>query len=1025
MVDLVSIGVSGLSAYQRALATTGNNIANLQTEGYVRQRSSLQPAGQDNLSRISLGNGVRYAAVERMYDQFAEENLQRASSDLKGEEALLTQLQSLQDALGSSNAGLHGALQEFFNAARALEAAPASSGTRAGFLAAAEGVASRMRNLGTTAETLERNTRTEIEGGVAQLNSYLSEIAQLNKELLKRSSDAEQPMQLLDRRDAVLKKISESIGVTVQLSNGGAAKIYAGDSAAGVALVDNGTVHSVTAQFDKVDFGRVQFVLDAGSNPTLLPNVRNGTLGGLLTFRSQGLGQSADRLDAIALAFGRSVNQLFRDGLDSLGRPGRDLFYVGPRFSTDGSANAGTARLGVSVVDPAAVQTHAFDMRFDAGSSLWTVRDTSTGIEATGANDIVLAGVRFSVQGFPKNGDTFRITPESRPASSFETLIKEPAEVVTAARVASTASANNISTAVGAITITPNRPANVFRRIDELLPRTSGPPYVETLVSATSKPSAVIPAGYGNIRLTSGASSGEIAVFTRDGRQISGPALTTSAAASLVSTGNGFFAGAKYSAAYLNSTGADAYLDHGFVNGMYAEAAAQTDVDGKITRSPASILSEPIDLTSFPANSTNKIRVNGITVTVNNDADTKGTVATAADLPVTANDGDRYVVATTGKLWERSGGSWTEGAVKTISMTTIAAAINAARASTGVVTDVVGDRLQFTTLNQISSAAPAIATGAYVTINGVRIDFTSADEATTTNPLQKFVDKINDANIGVSASLSGLNLVLTNSSGQTGKPFTIGENSIDLAQGEVFDDSPIALDFDTSGSSESIQKFGLRRGFAMKDPLAEDLLVFGVKDTGGLPASLSLAGTFDKLDIPRALQSDQREYLLRFDGDQGFTITDVATNTEVGGGSLDLASRQLSFGNWTLSFNGVPEGGDTFVVRPTEDPLGDNRVASALGDLQNRKDLLASDQTLQQEYESLVNQIGAQTVQAEIGKNAQKVVYDHANEARERVSGVNLDEELSDLLRYQQAYQANAQVIQTANRLFDALIQRL
>ena len=50
MVDLVSIGVSGLGAYQRALATTSNNIANLQTEGYVRQRAVLESAGQDNLS---------------------------------------------------------------------------------------------------------------------------------------------------------------------------------------------------------------------------------------------------------------------------------------------------------------------------------------------------------------------------------------------------------------------------------------------------------------------------------------------------------------------------------------------------------------------------------------------------------------------------------------------------------------------------------------------------------------------------------------------------------------------------------------------------------------------------------------------------------------------------------------------------------------------------------------------------------------------------------------------------------------
>ncbi len=58
-------------------------------------------------------------------------------------------------------------------------------------------------------------------------------------------------------------------------------------------------------------------------------------------------------------------------------------------------------------------------------------------------------------------------------------------------------------------------------------------------------------------------------------------------------------------------------------------------------------------------------------------------------------------------------------------------------------------------------------------------------------------------------------------------------------------------------------------------------------------------------------------------------------------------------------------------------------------------------------------------------RDAQKVVFDQAQESRDRTSGVNLDEELSDLLRYQQAYQANAQVIQTASRLFDALMQRL
>ena len=100
MTDLIGIGVSGLSAYQRALATTSNNVANLQTEGYVRQRAVLASSGQDGGSKISIGTGVRFAEVQRLYDRFAEENLQRAGSMLEAEAGLLKELQALQDAIG-------------------------------------------------------------------------------------------------------------------------------------------------------------------------------------------------------------------------------------------------------------------------------------------------------------------------------------------------------------------------------------------------------------------------------------------------------------------------------------------------------------------------------------------------------------------------------------------------------------------------------------------------------------------------------------------------------------------------------------------------------------------------------------------------------------------------------------------------------------------------------------------------------------------------------------------------------------
>jgi flagellar hook-associated protein 1 FlgK len=145
----------------------------------------------------------------------------------------------------------------------------------------------------------------------------------------------------------------------------------------------------------------------------------------------------------------------------------------------------------------------------------------------------------------------------------------------------------------------------------------------------------------------------------------------------------------------------------------------------------------------------------------------------------------------------------------------------------------------------------------------------------------------------------------------------------------------------------------------------------------------------------------------------------------VSSGVFDTNTRTVQYANWSVTLQTLPSDGDSFTILKNDDASGDNRVISLIANLQYDRSLLPSNQTVQQEYEDLVNKIGVQTVQAEIGRDAQKVVFDQAQDSRDRVSGVNLDEELADLLRYQQAYQANAQVIQTASRLFDTLMQRL
>ncbi len=1066
MVDLVAVGVSGLAAYQRALATTGNNIANLQTDGYVRQRSSIESAAQDNTARISLGSGVRFAAVERLYDRYLEENLQRAGGDLKSQQALLGELQQLQDALGSSEAGLHGAFQKFFDSARALEASPASTGARAGFLAAAEGVAARFRGLAGTAERLEQSTRDQIGATVGEINQELAELATLNAQIIKRASASEQPMQLLDRRDALLKDLAERIGITVNLSQSGAATVYAGDSASGAALVENNFARTLSASFDPIDFGKVQFVLDAQSRPVVLPTVTSGTLGGLVNFRGQGLGPSADKLDALALAFGTSVNDIQNVGLDAQGRPGRDLFYIGPDYVVEGRANAGSGRLGVEVIDPSLNMPRRYEARFNGAEGVWTVRDPRSGLSASGATSVELAGLRFNFEGTARDGDTFRITPDSRPAATLKVLIREPSEVASASKISAFGAISNLGAASADVQLAELRQAEAFRSLQDTLPKTSGPPYRDTLLSATTRPIAVIEAGTQNVTLRAGGSSGELAVFTRDGRQLSGPVI--SSPQSLVTTTNGFYNGAVFSSTYRGQVGSNAYLDQSFVYGAYAQPATQVDATGREVVTPAVIQGGRVTSASIAALPANALRLNGIALNasiaqgasvatiaaaINAQRGTTGVEAVARNevrIPVT----DPVPAGTQSITMNINGGSQTYSGA---SVTDLLSAINGAnipnvqaRLESGaiVIANSQGDDISITggSVGGVPVAAgtlggwlefraaflPAGSANPSITIGSTTVSGTDAASVVAAINTQATSGSPGDM-ANIVARLEGDRIVLQNT---TGSDFAVtgavGDATIPASSAggrlEIISTlaaRTVSVDVDPAlANSQNLRQLGLTPGFAMQAPLAEDLLVFGVDHTGAASA-ISLSGSYERGEIPPALKSDTRDYRVAFGANNAYTITDFATDTLVAAGTLNTTDLNIRFGEWSLTLGGIPANGDTFTVRPTEDPLGDNRNAAALARLQSRKDLLGGDATLQQEYESLVYRVGSLSVQAEVARNAQQVVYEHAVEARDRVSGVNLDEELADLLRFQQAYQANAQVIQTANRIFDALLQRL
>ena len=147
MSDMLSISSTAVMAYQRALGTVSNNIANVGTEGYSRQDITLNANTPSKQGSVYIGNGVVFDGVKRQVNDFVESNLRNSQSDLATQEPMLSYANRVVDIMGSESTGLTTALNQFFAGAQALSADPASTILRANFMSDADSLTSRFREL--------------------------------------------------------------------------------------------------------------------------------------------------------------------------------------------------------------------------------------------------------------------------------------------------------------------------------------------------------------------------------------------------------------------------------------------------------------------------------------------------------------------------------------------------------------------------------------------------------------------------------------------------------------------------------------------------------------------------------------------------------------------------------------------------------------------------------------------------------------------------------------------------------------
>jgi flagellar hook-associated protein 1 FlgK len=154
------------------------------------------------------------------------------------------------------------------------------------------------------------------------------------------------------------------------------------------------------------------------------------------------------------------------------------------------------------------------------------------------------------------------------------------------------------------------------------------------------------------------------------------------------------------------------------------------------------------------------------------------------------------------------------------------------------------------------------------------------------------------------------------------------------------------------------------------------------------------------------------------------TVTNngVATTYAAGTPITYTDGATITIGGASFTISGAPNNGDVFSIGPNPNGAGDNRNALLLGALQNANTLVGGTSSYQTAYGQLVNTIGNKTRELEVTSAAATQLVTSAVQSQQSVSGVNLDEEATNLMRYQQAYQAAGKVMQTASKMFDVLL---
>jgi flagellar hook-associated protein 1 len=343
---------SALEAEQEAINTTANNVANANTPGFTDETVSFQETDPITVGGQQFGTGVSISSVNSQRSLVLDQAIDQQQQSLSAATSRETGLTNVEDifnqvATGSSTSGtggIGGALTNFFGALSTLEANPAESATRTGFLSAAQALAGSFNSAASQLSSQTDSLNLEVTSNVQQINGLTSALATLNQEISSTSPNSDAGT-LEDQRQEDLNQLSGLIGVNQ------------------IQTQDNGLTLTTTNGTVLVE-GNQSFALSTGPSATqpgteavfsgatdISTAIQGGTLGGTLQNLYTDIPAVTSQIDTLAFSLATSVNSVQESGADENGNPTTGV----PLFNITSTATGAAAGISVAITDPSQI----------------------------------------------------------------------------------------------------------------------------------------------------------------------------------------------------------------------------------------------------------------------------------------------------------------------------------------------------------------------------------------------------------------------------------------------------------------------------------------------------------------------------------------------------------------------------------------------------------------------------------------------------------------------------------------------